>query len=632
LVQTSPEDSPAEFERDSNKWPEAVRLNLRIHASLQPDNGKRIIFWSRRALVLWAKYCAPPPGALWAKARMSRLQLNAEHAGSIERHEQTEQALIEQNGAPITPAERPWKCFVCSRVNDRTICMTCKASFNYNPHLEELKRRKMYRYHETRNHESVEWNCGCCKRDNPGHLEKCRICDAHNTAFRDEDTSTWWSWNKSMENAALVREEIQDLQESRYQEIQAELQGRADVARMREEARLKVIADAEKEAARKAEGERRRAEMEWKLNTKQREADAVAKAEEERKTIWNAKRRASLVVHQKDADDEMRLLRYGEFGSQDAKSAKLKRAKMIHARNKKHMQWLKEKVAKDDAKKWAKEAGQSPTATGGQSPTATGGFGAKMLLAGYSADQAHVAGAYHTTTDTAVPAVPNNNMRDNGAGRQEEKAVTNQRTQEEKAVTIQRTVANQRTRTAGEGAGRSSPATHLSVAGAVIRLPPSSRGSSPVTVQRPLTGNRSLAASAQQQLLPPPYAQYPRQHPRTPPSHAAVAVAAAAAESVSTSTLPMIQRLLASSTDHVVVSPTTVGAGMVLMNQSASNKPAGGMQRYVSPDSGFNSSRSRMGSGRANSSRMNSARITSARIDSGSTRRSRQRRALPSMR
>jgi hypothetical protein len=51
-------------------------------------------------------------------------------------------------------------------------------------------------------------------------------------------------------------------------------------------------------------------------------------------------------LHQKDADDEMRLLRYGEFGSQDAKSAKLKRAKMIHARNKKHMQWLKEKVAR----------------------------------------------------------------------------------------------------------------------------------------------------------------------------------------------------------------------------------------------------------------------------------------------
>jgi hypothetical protein len=46
---------------------------------------------------------------------------------------------------------------------------------------------------------------------------------------------------------------------------------------------------------------------------------------------------------------------------------------------------------KEDAKKWVKEAGQLPTATGG--------FGAKMLLAGYSADQAHVVGAHHSTTE-----------------------------------------------------------------------------------------------------------------------------------------------------------------------------------------------------------------------------------------
>jgi hypothetical protein len=155
-----------------------------------------------------------------------------------------------------------------------------------------------------------------------------------------------------MENAKFVREEAQAVTEIRYDSIQKELQGRVDVARRREDARLKVIADAEKEAIRKVEGERRRAALEWKRNAPRRAAEAAANAEAERKAIYHARQTAALAIRKQEEEAEKQLLQYGEFGvSQAAKDEQMRRSREQHARRKKHSSWLKEKLARDDAKK-----------------------------------------------------------------------------------------------------------------------------------------------------------------------------------------------------------------------------------------------------------------------------------------
>ena len=192
---------------------------------------------------------------------MSRLQLNVNFTGEILRHSasaQTEIAIEEQNGGPLTPAERPWKCFVCFRVNRNNICMTCKASYNYCPRIESLVVRKMLRHHTERQNETKKpWECGCCKRTNRGDLEKCRICGAHNITFRKAESS-WWCWDKSMENAGYVRDEREGLQDGRHAVIQAELQGRVDEAQRREDERLQAIAEAGSEVVcNKSDDERR---------------------------------------------------------------------------------------------------------------------------------------------------------------------------------------------------------------------------------------------------------------------------------------------------------------------------------------------------------------------------------------
>jgi hypothetical protein len=158
-----------------------------------------------------------------------------------------------------------------------------------------------------------------------------------------------------MENSEFVREELQAVTELRHGNIQTELQGRVDVACRREEARLKAVGDAKKEAARKAECERRRAELEWEKNAPRRVAEAAANAEAERKARYRERKSALLAMRKKEDEAEEQQLKYGGFGAQGAKGTKEQ-----YVRRKHHLHWLKEKVARDDAKKHAKQNEVSP--------------------------------------------------------------------------------------------------------------------------------------------------------------------------------------------------------------------------------------------------------------------------------
>jgi hypothetical protein len=524
-------------------------------------------------------------------------------------------------------------------VNRNNICMTCKASYNYCPRIESLVVRKMLRHHTERQNETKKpWECGCCKRTNRGDLEKCRICGAHNITFRKAESS-WWCWDKSMENAGYVRDEREGLQDGRHAVIQAELQGRVDEAQRREDERLQAIAEAEREAARKVESERRRAELEWKRNAPAREAAAAAKAEEEKRAQYQAKRRASMAILKEEAEEEMEAFKYGAFGSQNGKASKLQREKERHAKKKKHLQWIKEKLARDDRKRWEKEFGHLPASNGG--------FGAKMLLAGYTAEEAHVAGTNEMHRGEVT--VPNNNGAGERQGRQGHQQGNNRGRIVPAGVSA-----------GGSRSGASSP--QASVFGS-----PVSTARSPTMDSRTLAALRTLpAGSPEVHGLPSPYAharQDGRQRAPTA-STAAVAVAAAAQQSVGAQSLPMLQRLLASTTDHIVVSPTTVGAGMLLLNNGVRSGNGGGASRRIySPDGGHAEQRihtgaatgshgKRLNSGMiSNGSRFDSGRVirpgstqigdgrravptpraTSARIDSGSTRQSRKRGQLPAV-
>eukprot|EP00935_MAST-01C_sp_MAST-1C-sp1_P000020 g20.t1 len=259
-----------------------------------------------------------------------------------------EERLAEWNGEPIAPAEQEWECFICGRANTMNKCDSCKADEAYWPTCETLLKKKMRSLHgkfDRHREEEPDWKCDTCGRQNHGEAEVCYLCGGKCTR-KHKKQSSWWSWKKSLELSSWVKEDRDALEEQRYVAIQRELQERQEAiereskrqADEAEKERLRILHEEEMERRREEAEEARQQQIRERIHAEEAHARKLRQQEAaKRKTMIQKKLEARVASGN------------AVFGKQKAAQKNVIRTKI--ERKRKHMAWLKEKLARDALKK-----------------------------------------------------------------------------------------------------------------------------------------------------------------------------------------------------------------------------------------------------------------------------------------